>query len=121
MLPLASAAHAAAAAAAPVPISRATRRVTQKRRGLGGGVPGRRSLEACGAVRRASAARQMPTTASATGTVMRAASVYQGCGGVQEASPGASRERARLRLALLGASFHNATGGDPHGANRARA
>src|SRR5213080_4492758 len=53
----------------------------------------------------------MPTTASATGTVMRAASVYQGCGRVQEASPGASRERARLRLALLGASFHNATGG----------
>src|SRR5206468_1195202 len=71
--PLASAAHATAAAAPAVPISRATRRVSQKRRGRGGGVPCRTSRAACGPVRRASTTRQMPATASATGTVMRAA------------------------------------------------
>src|SRR5205823_2996288 len=63
--PLASAAHATAAAAPAVPTSRATRRVSQKRRGRGGGVPCRTSRAACGPVRRTSTTRQMPATADA--------------------------------------------------------
>src|SRR2546428_6912051 len=58
----------------------------------------------------------MPTTASATGTVMRAAMSIKAAAAHKEKG-----ERTHHRLAPVPPSIHNARGGNPHGASRARA